>query len=289
MTRPGARAFGALALLALAGCAPASGALGEVALNAPDRAWAESAAASQRSGKTFPGLTLVHPAASLAQAYAAQRHLVALSYSGSGGGAGFKGGFSSPEALARFGIEVPAVGVLPTVGRLSEPYVLRLDQFNHLLIECEIGFELGRDIHAPLADDEQTRSAVAMLGPAMEFPDIRLEDAPARPLADQVAANISAARFAFLPKVSPERSGNLDTLRVTLSRDGKRLLSDTGSKAFGNQWEALRLIINGVIANGYRPRKGDVVLTGSIVQIEAEKGAFHAEFGNLGTFEFQIR
>lgn len=273
--------------LLLAGCAAPGGPPAAGGLAAPEAAWVATAIAADKAGLTYPGYVTVRSDATLAQAYAAQRMLVARRYGPRGIG-GFKGGFASPEALARFGIASPVVGILPVSGKVAAPYRLALAQFRKLVIECEIGFELARDIERPLADEAETRAAVARLGPAIELPDVALDPGAQHPLADHVAANISAARYIFVPSATPADAGDINALRCDLSHGGVTIGADSARKAYGDQWRALRAILNGALEAGYRPVNGQIVLTGAIVQTEARAGEWKADYGPFGKVGFTV-
>lgn len=287
--RPG---LTACALLALAGCAAPGGTSAPATVEAGqasiDQRWVDTVVAADKAGTEFPGYLTARPGASLAQAYAAQARLVATEYGTGKAIGGFKGGFASPEALARFGITKPAIGVLPARGRVMAPYRLRLDDFRKLVIECEIGFELAREVASPIADVAAMKRLVAHLGPAIELPDVALASGVDHPLADMVAANISAARYIFVPSHTVATGGDINAIRAELARDGAAIAADSARKAYGDQWEALRSALNTAIEVGYRPKAGDVVLTGSIVQVVAERGHYTARYGSLGQVEFGI-
>lgn len=276
-------------ILQLSACAAPGGAP-RADFSAPiDRRWIDTVIAADQSHAEFPGYLATHPGATVEQAYAVQRQLIAAEYGTGRAIGGYKGGFASPEALARFGIDRPAIGVLPARGRVAAPYDLALADFRRLVIECEFGFLLARDITRPIADDTEMKSLVAEVGPAIELPDVGL-DASDHPLVDHVAANISAARFIFVPKATPSALGmDLNEQVASLSINGEELQSGSARKVYGDQWKALRSILNTALQVGYRPRAGDVVLTGAMVQVQARRGHHVARFGALGNIEFDVR
>ncbi|MBH0113863.1 hypothetical protein I5E68_12995 [Novosphingobium sp. YJ-S2-02] len=244
--------------------------------------------AADHSSKGFPAYSTREPGATLPQAYAVQRSLVLRHYGGAGGIGGYKGGFSSSPAMDRFGIDRPALGALPAKGRLRAPYLLRLADFRRLVVECELGFELAHDVTERVDDEAQVRALVASIGPAVELPDVRVTGADLS-LVDHISANISAARFIFEPLVKPDAAADINAIMSQLERDGITVGTGGARLAFGDQWAALRSILNTALEQGYRPSAGDVILTGALVQAEAEKGHYVAHFDNLGKIEFAVR
>lgn len=275
-------------VLPLSGCAAPGGPPHADAANI-DLRWIDTVIAADKADEEFPGYVAARPATTLAQAYVVQQRLIAAEYGTDNAIAGFKGGFASPEALARFGIDRPVLGVLPAKGRVAAPYDLALGDFRKLVIECEFGFQLAHDITRPIADDAEMKRLIGAVGPAIELPDVGLV-AGEHSVVDHVAANISAARFIFVPQASPDALGmDLNAQVASLALDGKELQSGSARKVYGDQWKALRSVLNTALEVGYRPKAGDVVLTGAMVQMEARRGHYVARFGALGNIEFEVR
>jgi 2-keto-4-pentenoate hydratase len=102
-----------------------------------------------------------------------------------------------------------------------------------------------------------------------------------------IAANITAALFVEGEGRDP-RGIDLDALPMSFARDGQTVARGVGRESLGSQWESLRTLVNLIVARGGRIEPGQVVLTGKIGDKGwLTPGAYHGDFGPLGTVDFR--
>ncbi|MEO6244544.1 MAG: fumarylacetoacetate hydrolase family protein [Opitutaceae bacterium] len=253
-------------------------------LDAPGvRTFAREYAAGRR-----PAFLALSPGADRAQAYAAQRRVVAATLRRGGAIAGYKAAFATGPSGS------PAHGVLFQAGRIDavagSPTAVALE--SGLLVETEIGYVIATDIATKVRTPRQALSAIEALVPVIELPRYlgRMVDGrPAVDPLDAIAENIGSHRFIVGPSVTPEKIANTDTLAVSLRRDGRMVHETTGADARGGQAQMLMTLINQIVEQGRILHRGDLIITGALAGPKpAEKGNYTADFGALGKIEFLI-
>ncbi len=235
-----------------------------------------------------PRFRTLAPNGNLAQAYAAQRRIVADTLRRGGAVAGYKGMFTTGAAGS------PAHGVLFKAGRIEAAAgtVRAVAHEPSLLIETGIGYVIATDIATKLRVPRQALTAVEALVPVIELPrspggivDGKLTVDPL----DAIAGNVGSNRFIVGPSIAPEKIANLDTLAVALRRDRRVLHETTGADARGGQAQVLMTLINQIVEQGRILHRGDIIITGALGGAKpAEKDAYAADYGALGKIEFRI-
>ncbi|MBL9200514.1 MAG: fumarylacetoacetate hydrolase family protein [Opitutaceae bacterium] len=253
-------------------------------LDAPGvRTFAREVAAGRR-----PQLLVLSPGADRAQAYIAQRRVVADTLRRGGAVAGYKAAFATGPAGE------PAHGVLFKGGRIDaaagSSTAVALEP--GLLIETEIGFVIATDIATKVRTPRQALSAVEALVPVIELPRYLGPVVDGRPALDPreaIADNIGSHRFIVGPSIVPGKIANLDKLAVSLRREGRVLHETTGADARGGQAQMLMTLINQIVEQGRILHRGDIIITGALGGPKpAAKCSYAADFGALGRIEFRI-
>jgi len=247
----------------------------------PDRMKADHAAGNPLPLASAEGADLDLPAA-----YAIQRAYVRARLE-TESIAGFKAGATAPGPQKVFGLAEPISGVLFASGLRHNGATVGLAEFRTLMLEVELGFRLGRAITRPPQDVAALREAVDAVLPMVELAEIPFGGAPFTGL-DLIAAN--SASCAFMAGGEPDwRATDLNALRVRFSRDAVLLHEASASEVMGDQWQALRWLIERILAQGYRLEPGHLLMTGSIGAAHPGKsGAYLADFGEFGRVAFQI-
>jgi 2-oxo-3-hexenedioate decarboxylase len=156
------------------------------------------------------------------------------------------------------------------------------------MVETEVGYVVSVDINYEILSDTQAAGAVSAVVPVVELPLGYGDRMLGKSNADLVATNIGSWRF-VLGEPRPAGGVDPDAVPVRLDRDGTALHSATGADAAGGQWGNLRKAINQIVANGYTLRAGQVVIGGALGPVQPGlPGRYRAEFGPLGTIEFEI-
>lgn len=216
----------------------------------------------------------------LDSAYGVQRHYVASSI-GSDRVAGYKIGLTSRRMQIMCGIDHPISGAIDRRRILRSGARLNRPDFHHLGLEFEICARLGRDLGGDgrLARRE-VEDAVDAVCPAIEVIDDRHADYATLHCATLVADN-SWNAGAILGEFRPPPA-DLAGVEGVVLENGVEIGRGKGSDALGHPFEPLTWLANRLAAAGGMLRKGDIVMTGSIVTTRFPVSAFTYRFEVTG-------
>jgi len=219
------------------------------------------------------------------QAYEIQTSFVKLMESKGEMCMGYKAGVWDAPGQKRFGLEGPVNGIL-LKSMLRWPGKIYLKNHARLFIEPEIGFSFKKDITEPIDDIEVLKRAVAITYPAIELPDIAYSDMKLIRGVDLIASNVAARKVLI---GTAAKSKDLNAVTVKLIYNGQEITNGAGSNAGGDQWEALRWVVNDVLARGGEIKDGYIVITGILTKLTpAKPGKYVADYGNFGKIEFEF-
>lgn len=241
---------------------------------------------ARTAGRAFPD---VPGGLGLERAYAVQRAFVDLARDDAPF-AGYKAGLTAPASWSRFGAGEPVRGVLLPQGERIPGRVIIRDPAANMMIELELGFVMGRDVHQMLWRRDNPFRWVAVVIPVIEFPDLAYADTSKVSVVDIVATNVSAAGYLLgTERKTMPVNFSLDAFEVSLERDGERILAASSAGGLGSQRRALHWLMSNV-QHFQMPLTSDMVLiTGALGgMIAAEPGHYVADFGPLGQLEFTI-
>lgn len=201
--------------------------------------------------------------------------------------AGFKAGLTSLEAQSHMGVNRALIGVLLKSGDLSDCPTVSLKKFRKLIVETELGFITKKPIKRSVSSIAELQSYIAQIVPVIELPDLGFEKSPIH-ITDLVAANAAAAAFIYNKDIN-WLGQDVNSITVSLSHNGKIVNQGQGEDAFGDQWEALRWLVNQVIANGWSIEKGSLLITGALGEMVAgEPGVYRAQFNDEAVMTFEV-
>lgn len=201
---------------------------------------------------------------------------------------GYKAGLTSAPAQKKFGLNAAVWGTL-CKSMLRWPGTIYHKGFAHMFIETEIGFRFGKDITEPVQDSASLKRAVAIVFPAIELPDVAYANMKLIKGTDLIATNV-AARKVLIGKAISVRKMDLNAVTVTLFHNGQEVTSGMGKNALGDQWEALKWVVNDVLAHGGKVKDGYIVITGSLGKmVPAKPGTYMADFGDFGKMVFECK
>jgi 2-keto-4-pentenoate hydratase len=257
---------------------------------ADDAALAEAIWQADAAGTETPRVSVLDPTIGLDGAYRVQQFIVDRKLSAGDSVAGYKAGLTGKLARWWFDIDDPVFGVIPASGLRESGEVIAMPPGRHMLLETEIAFVAGTRIGRPVSNVAALKPLIRGVAPVIEAPAGGFPRSKARKLTvtDIVANNVSA----HILIVGEERSAeglNLRKLKATLSRGGKQVSKGTGADAMGDPWTAALWLVNVAVKQGRVIEPGHYLTTGVIGErIESEPGAYVADFGKLGTIEFNI-
>jgi 2-keto-4-pentenoate hydratase len=230
----------------------------------------------------------------LAEAYAVQDAFVALKARACGAVAGYKIALTTPQMRAMVGLHESIAGCLHARQVVGPPAAVRAGDYGRLLVEFEIGFRMAMDF--PLGEIplslEEVAQAVGVAMPAFELADDLGADygtlgSRGLELAADNAWNEGAVLGA---PVRNWRDIDLAALRGVVSVNGREVGEGRGADALGHPLAALAWVANHLASRGRRLRKGDVVITGSLVRSQFPRAGdlLRFEAGPLGAVELRV-
>jgi 2-keto-4-pentenoate hydratase len=190
--------------------------------------------------------------------------------------------------------------------RLDEPYYSRLladfirpspailaaDEFPPLVLECEFGFRLNRDL--PSRPEPYTRaevaSAVDTVHPTIEVVAGHLEDWPSQDVFSVIADNGTDGALIVGAGRSDWQSLDLVQMQVKLTVNGVQQRLGSGANVLGDPMTSLVWLVNALSRDGHGIKSGEVSNTGTATEIYwTEPGDnIRAEFVGLGVVELKL-
>lgn len=201
--------------------------------------------------------------------------------------AGFKAGINAERAQRALGLDGPVVGALFSSGECRAGATVRRDDYCNLVIETELGFRAARRIDKAIDTLEELGASIATVAPMFELADPRFGAAGFRGT-DMIAANLACGGFVEGQR-RPLDGFDLNGVALRLARDGTLLHEARAADLMGDHWQALRWLINTVIARGAVIEPGQLLMTGALGPAQpAVPGHYRVEFTTLGSVEITV-
>jgi 2-keto-4-pentenoate hydratase len=199
--------------------------------------------------------------------------------------AGFKAGLTNSDAQAHFGINRPIFGVLLKSGDFSHLKEIPLKKYHYLMVETELGFITKKPITQTVNSISELKGYIGEVVPVIEIPDVGFALSPIT-APDLVAGNTGSTGYIIHRGIN-WYGDNINSLTVSLIHDGVIVNQGQGEDAMGDQWEALRWLVNQVIAHGWSIEKGNLLITGALGEmVPAKSGLYRAQFDDGAAIEF---
>lgn len=175
---------------------------------------------------------------------------------------GWKVGFGAPAAMARLGIDAPLVGFLTRRAQIASESTVSLAGWTKPAAEPEIAVHLGSEL-AGNVDRAAAAAAIAGIGPAIELADV---DRPPDDVEAILAGDIYQ-RHVILGRCDTTRAGGrLDGMLARVTRNGAEIARTADPQALtGELIDLVCHVARTVAACGERLRRGEVIITGSVV------------------------
>lgn len=225
-------------------------------------------------------------------AYAIQDAFVALRAAKLGPIAGYKIALSSAEMRRFVGVDSPQAGaILRSLVRRS-PARVRAADYVRLIVEFEVGVEIGEDL--PVADAPFTRDrvmqAVGGVMPAIEIADDRGADYSqlSRHPYELIADNSWNEGAVLGEPVRGWQSLDLCQVLGVAKINGKPVGEGRGEAAMGHPFEAVAWVANHLASLGRGLLRGEIVITGSLITSKPVASGDRVEFGLAGLGEVQL-
>ncbi len=202
--------------------------------------------------------------------------------------AGFKAGLTNPETQTFYGIKRPIFGVLFKNGDLSSRKNISLSQYHYLMVETELGFITKKPIRHTVNSASELKAYIGQVVPVIELPDVGFEHKHLT-AADLVAANTASTAYILNPAIN-WFGEDINAITVSLMHNGMIVNQGQGIDAMGDQWEALRWLVNQVLAHGWTIEEGNLLITGALGgMVAAKPGTYRAQFNNGASIEVNFK
>jgi 2-keto-4-pentenoate hydratase len=228
------------------------------------------------------------------EAYAIQDAFVAMRAEKLGGVVGYKIALSSEEMRRFVGVNEPQAGVMLEKTLRRTPARVKASDYGRLIVEFEVGVEIGEDL--PAADApfkrERVARAVGAVMPALEIADDRNGDyalLPKHPL-DLIADNCWNEGAALGHPVKNWQGRDLAAVRGIALLNGTVIGEGRGADAMGHPLDAVAWVAEHLARHGRGLLRGDVVITGSLVRSAYPKPGDWLLFAleGLGSVELHV-
>jgi 2-keto-4-pentenoate hydratase len=244
--------------------------------------------AYQNSNEPFD-VAQLYPQLTEAESYQVQKQVFLEKY-GMKDLAGYKAALTSAGSQKLLKTDHPAAGYLYKSGWVADGDTILKAAYTLPFIELELGFYTNTVIDQKVPDVASLKTKIASVYPVIEFPDIGFPKIEAVQLHSFIAHNAAAKQFIVGESTLLKAAPDLNALTCKLSMNGALVGTAKGSDAMGDQWEALRFLINQRIEQGMEISPKQVLITGSLGRLfPFETGTYFADFGELGSLNFHIK
>jgi 2-keto-4-pentenoate hydratase len=244
--------------------------------------------------RRFSGLPSVCAPASTDEAYAMQDAFVALKASRHGRPVGWKIALTTPKMQQLVGLSTSIAGALHEGQVVKAPARISAAGYARLIVEFEIAAEMGADLPARKGPycAADVSPAIAALMPAFELADDRNADYStlAAHGLNMIADNAWNEGAVLGEPVRNWQHVDLPALRGVALINGEVVGEGSGADAMGSPLNVVAWIANNLAARGKALRKGDIVITGSLVtsKFPAAGDRIRFQAGELGSIELSV-
>ena len=228
----------------------------------------------------------------LDEAYAVQEEFQKLLVKLDGSIAGYKIALTTPVMQQMVGFNEPVAGAVLAKTIHHTPASVRLADYVHLGVECEIAVQLGADLPAAGApyNRDSVADAVGTVMAAFELVDDRHADYTQ--LAPQVlsllADNAWNAGIVLGQPVIDWRVLDLAAAQGTMRINGEIVGQGYGRDVLGHPLEALTWLVNAFAKRGKSLTQGTTVMTGSVVATKFVNSGDMVQFSVDGLGEVSL-
>ena len=189
---------------------------------------------------------------------------------------GYKGALTADAQIARFKAPGPAHAPLLKSGFIeitdaSTPFTLKA--FPGMMLETEFTYKTAVPITSPVKDVEELKKLMKSVHASIEVPKLYFTDMSKLAFFDLVAAGAGSKNFV----VGPAHEANLDvdSMQVTLTRDGAIVNEGKGTDVLGSPWKALLWMVNSLVDRYGHIEAGQYLMTGALgSMIPAQPGKY---------------
>jgi len=202
-----------------------------------------------------------------AEGYAIQAEIGRLRSAAGRAIGGWKVGCTTVVMQEMMGLDSPAYGMVLADCILESPATVARDRTVAPLAECEIAMRIGSDVptRAGGHDKESIAEHVEACMAAIELAEMRYADRKAMSPNEFIADDFFQRAIVLGPAVTDWQAVDLGAAKGTTTIGGEARGEGRGSDVMGHPLNALAWLADRLAEAGRPLRKGEVVLTGSIV------------------------
>jgi len=237
-----------------------------------------------RARSTIAPLTEQAPDITIEDAYQVSLHLLERRLADGETMIGKKIGVTSKVVMDMLNVRQPDFGFLTDAmvyGNSAEvPASTTLIQPR---AEGEIAFVLKHDLKGPGVTNAAVVAATDFVMPCFEIVDSRIKDWKIK-IQDTVADNASCGAIVLGDKAVSPLDVDLATCGIVVSLNGEIISTGAGAAAMGSPVNAVAWLANTLGAYGIELKAGELILSGSLVPLQAvgPGDAMHMEIGGIG-------
>jgi 2-keto-4-pentenoate hydratase len=203
--------------------------------------------------------------------------------------AGYKIGLTSPAMQEMCGIESPVSGVIYADRIMHSPAVVRRVEHGRLGLEFEIAVIISSDIDVPVDSlkFEEVGAAVESVCPAIELVDDRNCDYCDLDALSLIADNSWSAGIVL---GEPSAPVDLEPVQGIVYADGIEIGRGFGRDALCHPFNSVLWLAQHLAIRGDKLRKGDVVMTGSLIrtQFPRQSTSYRFELAGIGAVMCEV-
>lgn len=246
--------------------------------------------AAEKSRQRTKAPSILHEGFSVDDAYAVQRRWIELKLAEGQLIKGYKIGLTSRAMQRQSNITEPDYGTLMSDMFYENGADIPIDRFLQPLVECEIGFVLGRPLKGPGCTIFDVLAATDYVVPAIEIVDARThrsdpDTGRAKCVLDNIADN--AANAAVVIGGRPMRPMDVDLRWIAALLFRNNVIEDSGVSAavLNHPANGVAWLVNKLAAFDLELQPGHFVMGGSFTgTTEARAGdVFYVDYGPMGS------
>lgn len=224
----------------------------------------------------------------LAEASAAQQHLLAHYLAEGQRPVGSKLGLTDSRMQSAVGLDHPLSGELMADWQIKKP-TLDSRTFIAPRVEIEVAFVFSRPLEQTAIDHATLLSALAGVTCAFEFCDSAYAGWP-QSLPEAIADNLSCGRFMLGETLHPADPAALASLTARLSNHAALVAEGAGSQCMGSPLNACLWLVRQRAQAGRPVQAGEILLSGALAPMLPIKAGdwLSVDMGYLGTLDCAI-
>ena len=228
--------------------------------------------------------------ADMPEAYAIQAALQPLLAERRGPIAGRKIALSSKAMQQMVGIDQPVAGAFFRDDIHQSPAQVEVSGFRHMGLECEMAFQMARDVAPGTAHSAETvQDLIDEIRPAFELIEDKDADYAAIDALTLIADNAWCGGVVLGTPLEDWRGGDLNTLVAVLHQEGEP--PEATEAGASDPLGSLAWVLNHFGGRGERVQAGEWVISGSVLRTRFPVAGdlFRFEIGGQAVVEMSVR